>query len=91
VLELEPRAIQPALLIHPTGRTSKPITYLTVRRLVATPDIVYHSSESIMMGIRKGNFTLCHDTIEELTWTHLRDTKHFSQKLNYIILEITVF
>jgi hypothetical protein len=58
---------------------------------VATADIVYHSSESIMMGIRKENFTLCRDTIEELTWTHLRDTKHFSKEQNYIILEITVF
>jgi hypothetical protein len=89
--ELEPQAIQPAQLIHPPGKTSKPITYFTVRRLVATADIVYHNSESIMMGIRKGNFTLCHDTNKELTWTHLRDTKHFSQEQNYIILEITVF
>lgn len=58
---------------------------------MATADIVYHSSESIMMGLREEHFTLCYDTTGELNWTHLRDTKHFGQERNKIILEITVF
>jgi hypothetical protein len=68
--ELEPQAIQPALLTHPPGRTAKPTTHLTIRKLKAIADIVYRSGDSIKMGIGKGNCTLGHDTVEELTWTN---------------------
>jgi hypothetical protein len=65
--ELELWAIQPVLLIHPPGKTSKSIIYMTVRKLEATADTVNHSGDSIMMEIRKGNCNLYHGIIEELT------------------------